>query len=234
MDTTDSMPRAGNTYGIRDAFTHWRVCEVLWLALATLSVLVVSVLLGDNLLGISSSVTGIICVVLTAKGKLAAYYFGVANCILYAIVAYGQTLYGETLLNALYYLPLQFIGFHIWRTHINAEQGTVQPLHMAWRARVYALLALVAGTALLGVGLAYFGDAIPYVDAYTTVASVFAMTLSARRCPEQWYLWISINVCSIYMWAERFAANGENVATLMMWVVFLVNSVFGLVKWTRK
>lgn len=35
MDTTDSMPRAGNTYGIRDAFTHWRVCEVLWLAFAS-------------------------------------------------------------------------------------------------------------------------------------------------------------------------------------------------------
>ena len=50
MDTTDSMPRTGNNYGIRDAFTPWRVCAVLWLAVATLSVLCVSVLLGDNFL----------------------------------------------------------------------------------------------------------------------------------------------------------------------------------------
>ena len=84
MEMTRGTAEAVKNYGIRDAWTHWRGWEVLWLAVATLSVLCVSVLLGDNLLGILSSVTGVICVVLTAKGKLASYYFGVVNCVLYS------------------------------------------------------------------------------------------------------------------------------------------------------
>lgn len=62
--------------------THWRVAELVWLGLATLTVLIVSLSLGDVPLGIASALSGIICVILTAKGKLAAYYFGVVNCIL--------------------------------------------------------------------------------------------------------------------------------------------------------
>ncbi len=214
--------------------THWHRAELCWLITASFTVLLVSLLLGDSPLGICSSLSGIICVVMTAKGKLAAYYFGVVNCILYAIVAYGQTLYGETLLNLCYYLPLQFIGFRIWRRNMEAEQAVVRPVRLSPLLRLCLAVAVLAGTGILGRLLQLGGDEIPYIDAFITVASVLAMTLSARRCSEQWYLWLSINVFSIYMWTERYLSNGENIATLLMWIVFLLNSVYGLLKWTRK
>ncbi len=223
-----------NTYGLKDMLTHWQRAELCWLVLATLSVLSISLLLGDSTLGICSSLSGIICVVMTAKGKLAAYYFGIVNCVLYAIVAYGQTLYGETLLNLCYYLPLQFIGFRIWRRNMATDQAVVRPVHMSKMQRLLLPVTILAGTGILGWLLERGGDEIPYVDAFTTVTSVLAMTLSARRCSEQWYLWISINLFSIYMWTERYLTNGENIATLLMWVVFLLNSIYGLYKWTRR
>ena len=214
--------------------SHWRFAELVWLGFATLSVLLVSLSLGDSTLGILSALSGIICVVLTAKGKLAAYYFGIINCVLYSIIAYNQTLYGETILNLAYYLPLQFIGFRIWQRNMDTAQTVVKPIRLGSALRLYLLGAIIVGTFGLGWVLNLCGDEIPYVDAFTTVASVLAMTLSARRNPEQWYLWISINVFSIYMWLERFLANGENIATLMMWVTYLLNSLYGLYKWTRK
>ena len=76
-----------HSYGIRDMLSHWRLAELIWLGFAVLSVLIVSLSLGDNPLGIVSALSGIICVVLTAKGKLAAYYFGITNCVLYSIIA---------------------------------------------------------------------------------------------------------------------------------------------------
>lgn len=232
--TTTSPCIMLHTYGIKDMLTHWRPAELIWLGLATLSVLMVSISLGEGPLGIASALSGIICVILTAKGKLAAYYFGIVNCILYSIVAYNQTLYGETILNLLYYLPLQYIGFRIWQRHMDKEQSVVKPIRLNNALRLYLLGAIIVCTFVLGWILNLCGDEIPYIDAFTTVASVLAMTLSARRNSEQWYLWISINLFSIYMWLDRYLTNGENIATLLMWITYLLNSLYGLYKWTRK
>lgn len=222
------------SYGTKDMLTHWRLPELIWLGFATLSVLLISLSLGESPLGIASALSGIICVVLTAKGKLAAYYFGIINCVLYSIIAYNQTLYGETILNLAYYLPLQFIGFRIWQRNLDAAQSVVKPIRLSNVLRLYLLAAIIVCTFGLGWVLNLCGDEIPYMDAFTTVASVLAMTLSARRNAEQWYLWISINVFSIYMWMERFQGNGENIATLLMWITYFFNSLYGLYKWTRK
>ncbi len=207
--------------------------ENCWLIVATLSVLIVSLILGDSIMGITSAISGIMCVVLTARGKISAYYFGVVNCILYSIIAYQQTLYGETLLNTCYYLPLQFIGFKVWKKHLN-ETYTVQPISLSFNEKIILITGIILGTLCLGLILQNYGDKIPFIDAFTTVASVIAMTLSAKRYSEQWYIWISINILSIYMWTNRYLSNGENIATLMMWIVFLLNSFYGLYKWQKK
>ncbi|SHK46639.1 nicotinamide mononucleotide transporter PnuC [Fibrobacter intestinalis] len=67
------------------------------------------------MLGIISATTGTICVILTGKDKLSAYVLGLMNVLLYADIAYRATLYGETMLNLLYYLPMQFVGWFSWK-----------------------------------------------------------------------------------------------------------------------
>lgn len=72
------------------------------------------------------------------------------------------------------------------------------------------------------------------VDSTSTVLSVVAMVLMAFRYVEQWYLWIIVNIVSIIMWLDVASTNeGQGVAILLMWVVFLLNAVFGLVNWKR-
>ena len=102
--------RALGNFALREC-RGWRWYEVTWLAIAVASLVGVSLRLEDTLFGVVSAVAGVISVILTGKGKLSAYLFGVVNCTLYGIIAYGQTLYGETMLNLGYYLPVQFYGF---------------------------------------------------------------------------------------------------------------------------
>lgn len=64
-----------------------KTLEIFWLIFATVSVLLISIMIGDSVVGIISALSGIICVVQTARGKLSAYFFGVINCILYSIIS---------------------------------------------------------------------------------------------------------------------------------------------------
>ena len=160
---------------IKDELSGWNNWEVSWLVLACLIIIGLSIYWQDTVMGIISATTGVACVVLTGKGKLSAYLFGLVNCVLYAIISYQAKLYGETMLNALYYVPMQFVGFYVWHKHMDQESHEVKKIHMKNRTRLWWALAMITGTIGYGFLLKALGDAMPFVDSFTTVSSVIAM-----------------------------------------------------------
>ncbi len=110
---------------IKDEFVGWKTWEVVWVMLACSVICGLSIYWNDTLMGIIAATTGVACVVCTGKGKLSAYIFGAINTLLYAIIAYNAKFYGEVMLNALYYFPLQFYGFYVWSQNMNEETKEV-------------------------------------------------------------------------------------------------------------
>lgn len=185
-------------------------------------------------MGIISATTGTACVICTGKGKLSAYLFGLINCVLYAIISFKASLYGETMLNALYYVPMQFVGFYTWSKHMNDKTNEVTKKNMKWSGRLIMAISILIGTLLYGMILNKMGDAMPFVDAFTTVTSVVAMIVSVKMFAEQWWIWVVVDVFTVYMWFVSFMQGKENIATLIMWMVYLVNAVIMLVKWEKE
>ncbi|MBQ7459558.1 MAG: nicotinamide mononucleotide transporter [Bacteroidales bacterium] len=214
----------------------WKWYELLYLAVCTLAILIPSIITGDSLMAIISATCGAISVVLTGKGKLGTYIFGGIQCALYAIISYKATYYGETALNVLYLLPLEVVGFRSWMKNMNSENAEVVKLKMTWRQRIFWTLILSAGTIILGLILKRFNDAMPFMDAFTTVGTMIAFVLTVKRYSENWWIWIAINVATVIMWVGNVMEGGENasVATLLMWIVYLVNSVIMLIRWMRE
>lgn len=219
---------------LKRELSGWKPMEVLWLLTACGVITGLSLYWGDTLMGIVSSVTGVACVVCTGKGKLSAYAFGLVNSALYAIISYKATLYGETMLNALYYVPMQFVGFFVWKKHMDAETGEVIKKRMKPAAFAAMVLSIAAGTWLYGLLLQHWGDAMPFVDAFTTVSSVAAMIVSVWMYAEQWWIWLVVDVFSVYMWWCDFRTGSDNLATLLMWGVYLLNAVVMLIKWEKE
>jgi nicotinamide mononucleotide transporter len=219
---------------IRNEFKGWKLWEISWLIAACAIITGLSIYWGDNLMGIISATTGVACVVCTGKGKLSAYIFGVINCALYAIISYKAALYGETILNAVYYLPMQFYGFYVWHKNMDNETHEVNKRHMNNKTRILYLLAIIVTTLGFAAFLKHIGDAMPLIDSFTTVASVFAMIISIRMYSEQWWLWIFVDVCSVIMWANAYINGNDSMATLLMWIVYLGNAIIMCVKWEKE
>ena len=100
-----------------------------------------------DLIGSAAGITGVLCVVLVAKGSLWNYVFGLVNVSLYALISYKASLYGDAALNALYYLPMQFIGWAQWRKRGAALSDSgkdgviVKARRMTWTRRLVLALA---------------------------------------------------------------------------------------------
>lgn len=219
---------------IKGELSGWKKPEVSWLLFACALIIGLSIYWQDTLMGIISSTTGVACVVCTGKGKLSAYIFGLVNSVLYAIIAFQATLYGETMLNILYYVPMQFVGFHVWSKNMNVETHEVKKHHMKNRGRLLMVLVIALATVGYGFLLETMGDAMPFVDSFTTVSSVIAMIISVRMYAEQWWIWIAVDVFTVFMWACNFAVGNENIATLLMWMVYLGNAIFMCIRWEKE
>lgn len=126
-------------------FTDWSRFEISWLILSTVIMIVLSVIWGDNLLALISGITGILGVVLAAKGKVSTYIFATVNVAIYALLTFQNHLYGEFMLNAFYYIPMNFIGFYLWSKHKDNESGEVEGKKLTGRQTVilFAAVAVV-------------------------------------------------------------------------------------------
>ena len=195
-----------------------------------------------DVVGSIAGITGVLCVVLVAKGSIWNYAFGLVNVSLYAWISYKAALYGDAGLNALYYLPMQFIGWWQWRKRgaamsesESAGDGVqVKARRLDWSQRVLLVLGCFAAVTAVGFLLKYLGDPQPFKDSATTVLSIVAQALMALAFMEQWALWIITNVISVIMWGVC-VLRGEAHAGVMviMWVFYLLNSINGFRVWLK-
>lgn len=213
---------------------NWRVSEIVWLCSASLIILVLSIFWKDSPIGIVAAVTGVICVVLTGKGKLSSYLFGFVNVLLYAIVAFQAKYYGEVMLNLLYYLPMNFVGWFAWKKHLNSSTGEVEKKHLSPRSLAVLLGITAVCIYCYGWILQALGGNLPLADSMSTVVSVVAQILCVKRYAEQWILWILVDIVTVILWIAAFFQGGESIATLLMWSVYLVNAVIMFIRWNQE
>ncbi len=219
---------------IKDELRGWKPFEIFWLLFASLAILILSIYWNDNFIGIATALTGIWCVIFTGKGKRSSFLFGTFNVLLYALVAYKARYYGEVMLNLIYYFPMNFVGWFLWTKHMNAETGEVKKTRLQRKKSIILYPVTLISIVIYGQFLKYLGGELPYIDSMSTVVSVAAQILSVLRLTEQWILWIAVDVVTIILWGVNFAKGGENIATLIMWVVYLINAILMYIKWNKE
>ncbi len=199
-----------------------------------------------DVLGSVAGITGVLCVVLVAKGSIWNYLFGLVNVSLYAWISYKAALYGDAALNAFYYVPMQFIGWWQWRSRgaaVSSDEARnltggddvrVKARKMTWTQRIWLAAGCLAAITAVAFLLRHLGDPQPFKDSVTTVLSIVAQALMAMAFMEQWCLWIITNIVSVVMWTIC-VVRGEAHAGVMviMWVFYLLNSLNGFRVWLK-
>lgn len=175
-----------------------------------------------------SAICGVLCVVLCATGKKSQYYFGFVNIAAYIIIAMIGKFYGQVALNALYYLPTQFVGMYMWKKHMNDQTNAVKSKKMSAKQIVLYLLATILGIIICHYILDILGGNQTWLDSTTLMISLVANALMVLRYKEQWALWIVVDAITVTMWF----ISGDLIQ-VSMWSVYLLNAFYGFFKWSK-
>lgn len=221
--------------------TEWSKFDKIWLFFSILLIIFATIykflfIINENsniVLEIMScivAVCGVTYVLGIAKQARYAYFFGISNVILYSIVCYSKGLYISSLYNIFYSFPVMVYGYINWRSVKDSFKVKV----FSNRKRIILAISMIfAVFAFAFISKNIFGGSNVLLDAIVSVCACVATFLMAKRYIEQWHLFIIANFFGVILFLVINFGNMMNVELLMMWSIYLVNSIYGMKEWKK-
>jgi nicotinamide mononucleotide transporter len=137
-------------------------------------------------------------------------------------------LYMESVLQV-FYIAMAVYGWYRWRFGGVGAEDSLPVTTWRWNVHAIAIAGTIGCATVTGWALARFTAAqLPYLDSFTTWASIVTTWMVARKILENWIYWFVIDSVSIYLYVSRSLH-----LTAVLFAVYLVIIVFGYRDWRR-
>lgn len=179
-----------------------------------------------NLTEVLGFITGAICVWLTVKQNIWNWPIGIASNLFFIVLFFEAKLYADMTLQVVY-IVLGGLGWYWW-----LRGGANRTMLLVSRLGPLTAIILGAITIAATTGITFFlqsiNDSAPFLDALTTVLSLVAQYMLTRKLLENWYIWISVDIIYIGLYA-----NKGLYLTSFLYALFLVMCIAGLMQWRK-
>lgn len=166
---------------------------------------------------------------LAVRENILCWLFALLSTAIYTVLFWDVSLLMESALNV-YYMAMAVYGWQQWTRGGHSVDGKPQTLDvqsMSGKQHVLVIAAIAVLTAASGYLLGEHSSAAwPYVDSFTTWASVITTYLVTRKYLQNWLYWIVIDTVSVPLYIDR----GLNL-TALLFVAYVVIAVVGYFKW---
>ena len=203
---------------------------------------------GGMLLLISAfgSLMGVLSTVCSANGWIITFLFGLLDVTLYGAMCFvnwnnGGSGLGNALLHAVYFIPMQFIGFAQWKKRGAGSSSRVKARRLDFRQWVLLTAVFLAGTVVAYLILARFDKSgadtfikvSVLLDVLPLMCNIIGQYLMSTAYMDQWIFWIGVNISSIIMWsvALKDASNSYAAIYVVKYSFYLINAFNGLRIW---
>ena len=167
----------------------------------------------------------ILYVILTLRESIWCWGAAAISVTLYIYICYTAQLYPETGLQV-FYLLMAFYGYYQW----NKNDSTLKI--QQWTTTKHLLILLLGALLTFLIGFyftIYTNAAMPLVDSFTTVFSVFATYMVTKKVLGNWLYWIVIDIVSVYLYFSR-----DLHLTSLLFIVYTVIAIFGYFSWLKR
>lgn len=174
---------------------------------------------------------------LIAKRNILTWPVGIVSVILYMALFYQIRLYSDAL-EQVYYLGASVYGWWYW-SRSRQEKNIISGVsYSSGRAVIVWLLITAALSVVLGWTMSHIHEwapgvfpeaaSYPFLDAVTTIMSLTAMWLMARKHIESWIYWIVVDVIGIGLY---FAKDVKFIS--LLYIILLGLAIKGLIDWRK-
>ena len=168
---------------------------------------------------------GLSYVLLISYNKRSGWIFAFISTLIFTYLCFIAQLYIEASLQ-LFYVIMAIYGWIKW----SAKKAKGLPI-IKWPILRHIKYLALGCFAVLILGFligSFTNQASPYLDAFTTVFSLIATFMVARKVLENWWYWIVIDFGLIFLYGSR-----GYTLTAVQYGLFTALAVFGWLKWRK-
>jgi len=187
-----------------------------------------------SLLSLAASLVGATSLIFCAKGNPVGQVLMILFSILYSIISFSFSYYGELITYLGMTLPMAVVAFVSWLRHpYQGNKAEVTVNHPKGKEIVLLLGLTVVVTAIFWGILAYFDTANLIVSTFSVATSFFAVCLTFRRSPYFALAYALNDVVLIVLWVMASLKEPSYLSVVVCFVTFLVNDLYCFLNWRR-
>ena len=189
---------------------------------------VISYASGIKILEFGGLLFGLLCVWFLIRQNVLTWPAGIIYVLISLVIFIQARLYADFILH-IFFLALNIYGWYHWVSPTNGETNKLLVTSSGFKLMSIILVLSVIGTYVSGRLLSEYTDAsLPYWDSTTSVLSIAAMWLTAKKKIENWIIWLVVDVLAtgIYYYKGLYFY-------CLLYLVYIGMAVAGYLSWRK-
>lgn len=207
---------------------------ILWCSSVTLIVFSFCMFDRENYLTLLASLIGVTSLIFNAKGNPFGQFLMVVFSLLYGIISFTFSYYGEMITYLGMTMPMAVFALISWvRNPYNGNRAEVK-VNTIGKVEIILMWAVTAAvTVLFYFILAYFQTANIVPSTLSVTTSFLAVYLTFRRSPYFALAYAANDIVLVILWVLASLWDVRYISVVVCFVAFFANDIYGYRSWQK-
>ena len=208
--------------------------QILWRGSAGLVLLSFLTFDQENFMTLAASLIGVTSLIFNAKGNPIGQALMILFSLLYGIISYSFSYYGEMITYLGMTAPMALFALISWlRNPYNGNRAEVAVNRICKGETVFMCVLTAVVTVAFYFILDYFNTANILPSTVSVTTTFLAVYLTFRRSPYFALAYAANDVILIALWILAAREDISYLSVIICFVMFLVNDLYGFMSWKR-
>lgn len=211
-----------------------KVERVLWISSVLL--IVISFFLFDrtNYMTLCASIIGVTSLIFNAKGNPFGQLLMVIFSLLYGIISFTFSYYGEMITYLGMTMPMAIFALISWiKNPYNGNKAEVKVNEISKKETKLMWVGTFVVTVAFYYILKYFGTANLIPSTLSVTTSFVAVYLTFRRSPYFALAYALNDIVLIVLWLMASILDNRYVSVVVCFSAFFINDIYGFISWRK-
>lgn len=187
-----------------------------------------------NYLTLIASLIGVTSLILNAKGNPIGQLLMVIFSLLYGIISYTFSYYGEMITYIGMTMPMAVFALISWlRNPYKGNRAEVKVNSLGRAEQLFMWFATIVMTIDFYFILDHFNTANIMPSTLSVTTSFLAVYLTFRRSPYFALAYAANDLILIVLWILASISNIRYISVVVCFVTFLFNDIYGFISWEK-
>ena len=207
---------------------------ILWSASVIVIIFSFGFFDGKNYLTLCASLIGVTSLIFNAKGNPIGQLLMVIFSLLYGIISYTFSYYGEMVTYLGMTMPMAVFALISWlKNPYNGNKAEVKVNSIGKREHVFMWILTVIVTIIFYFLLEYFNTANIIPSTLSVTTSFLAVYLTFRRSPYFALAYAANDIVLIILWILASYYDIKYISVVVCFIAFLANDIYSFFSWKK-